>query len=107
MRTSVVPRLDSPLFTLVPDTHRRDYANVSNLLDVLYRGRETTVPVVVNTTLFQIMASMHVEVGSAVTMFLEEDARRLLFGIVVDDREVFDLWHYMMDDVPPRLLRQL
>lgn len=58
----------------------------------------------VNTTLFHVMHTLKVSPDSDVSLFLEQDGRKMVFGIEVDRDTVFDLWHYMMADLPNGIL---
>lgn len=104
MRTAITPRFDKALFPLVPMDHQQHWANVDNTIDVQYRDREQVAFIEVSATLFPILADIGVPVDSNVTLFLESDGPKMLFGIIVDDTVLYDLWHYTMDRVPRELL---
>ena len=82
----------------------RQVANVSNRLEVSHRRKELVKYVNVSTTLFQIMLALYVPIESEVTLFLDTDGPRMLFGILIDEDQLIDLWHYTMDQVPHVLL---
>lgn len=103
-RSQVTPIYPSPLFKLVPMDAPQMFANVSNSLEITHNGREYQKYVEVGTALFQALRVLKVEPESEVTMFLEDDGPRMLFGIVVDGEELHDLWHYTRDRVPQSLL---
>lgn len=105
-RSLIVPRFTRPLFRLRTDPLKtpRSCINVSNMLEVSRRGKDTEVCVDVPAALFTVMRTLGVSPDSNVTMYLEEDGPRLLFGILVDDEEVYDLWHYTRDQVHSSLL---
>lgn len=99
-RPKAVTLFKAPLFTLRQAPATQQWANVSNTLDVLHRGREGVRLIQVGTALFPVLQFLKVDPESVVTLFLEDDGNRFLFGVVVDDEELFDLWHYTPDQVP-------
>jgi hypothetical protein len=96
-------RFDSPQFPLVLASGPADIANVSNALEIGYRGREMVKYLNVHTGLFQIMLALNVPLDSSVTLYLDEDGRKMVFGILIDDNRLIDLWHYTTDQLPPAL----
>lgn len=105
MRTSKIPVLfDKPRFALrVADSHQM-YALVDNELEVSYAGQDFSRYVDVPTELFTLMKFLRVAPDQHVTLFLEEDGPFLLFGMIVSDEVVHDLWHYAVNSVPPAML---
>lgn len=99
-KSLVTPYFTQPLFRLRTEAVARQYVNVSNRLDVSYRGRDTEVFVEVPAALFTVMRTLKVPVDSSVTLFLEEDGQKMLFGLVVDEEQLYDLWHYTKDSLP-------
>ena len=95
---------DRPQFKLIPQAMEVQYANVSNCLDVTTRRGDHTVFVEVDTSLFTIMAALGVKLDSEVTMYLEYHDQRWLFGLVIDDEQLIDLWYYLPDSVPRSIL---
>lgn len=106
IRSLIVPRFTRPLFRLQADPLRtpRNCINVSNILEVSRKGRDSEAFVVVPSGLFTVMRQLRVSPESTVSMYLEDDGPRLLFGIMVDGQEVFDLWHYTRDQIHDALL---
>lgn len=102
-RSLVTPYFTQPLFRLRTETLEKQYINVSNKLEVSYQGEDTEVFIEVPAALFTVMRTLKVPVDSAATMYLDEDGPRMLFGIVVDGEQLFDLWHYTMDTLPKDL----
>lgn len=76
------------------------YGNVSNLLEIAKDGRAKKVPIEVNTTLFSVMDKLGVPVHSRVTLYLDFERGGWLFGISVDENEIFDLWRYRSNALP-------
>lgn len=105
-KSLIIPRFTRPLFRLRPDPLKtpRRCINVSNTLEVSFRGRDAEVGVDVPAALFTVMRTLGVSPDSNVSMYLEEDGPRLLFGIMVDEEEVHDLWHYTRDQVHDSIL---
>ncbi len=105
-RSLITPRYTRPLFRLQADPlkSRQSCINVSSILEVSRRGRDSEAHVVVSATLFTVMRQLRVSLESTVSMYLEDDGPRLLFGIMVDGHEVHDLWHYTRDQIPDALL---
>jgi len=95
----------TPLFALKPDAMARQYVNVSNRLSIAYRGREFEKYVQVPATLFPIMRALGVSRSSEVTLYLDEEGKRMVFGIAIDDAQIIDLWLYTHDRIPPSFLR--
>lgn len=101
-------RFDRPVFKLIPMDHPMQWANVSNKMSVTHRGNDYSVYTEVPTSLFPILAYLEISVDSTVSVFLEDDGPKMLFGIIVDEDseepDLFDLWHYTMDLVPKEFL---
>lgn len=91
----------NPAFALKPDTQTRRYANVSNSLNIFYGGREYTRLIQVGTALFPIMRLLRITPEDQVSLYLDEDARKMVFGLIINEERIIDLWHYTMDRVPP------
>lgn len=94
--------LDKPLFKLKPDNPRQ-YANVSNALEVTERGSSRVRHVQVSTSLFHLMRTLKVPVSSQVTLYLDIEKDRAVFGMMVDDLDIHDLWDYATKLLPPFL----
>jgi hypothetical protein len=94
--------LDKPLFKLKPDTPRQ-YANVTNALEVTERGKAWVRHVQVSTSLFHLMRHLKVPVSSAVTLYLDIEGPVAVFGFMVDDQDMYDLWAYSSKLLPPFL----
>lgn len=95
------PVFDRPQFKLTPDTIRRMYATIDNGLMIYTGGRDLLRPVLVPAEMFTIMDFLRVPVVSEVRMYLDDTDRegRMIFGVVVDDDELFDLWHVSKADM--------
>lgn len=91
---------DSPLFPLIPASRTMLYGNVSNLLEVAKAGKVKRVPIEVHTSLFGLMSTLSVPVESHVSLYLDFDRGAWLFGFSVDEKEVYDLWHYRESKLP-------
>jgi len=96
----------APSFALKPDTSPRMHASVSNRMQVAYRGREMEKLVQVSSALFPILRVLGVKPENQVTLYLDEDGRKMVFGLIIDDERIIDLWHYTMDRVPPTFLKE-
>jgi hypothetical protein len=94
--------LDKPLYKLKPD-EPRNYANVSNALEVTERGGVRIRHVQVNTSLFHLMRALKVPVSSQVLLYLDIEKDRAVFGMMVDDTDMYDLWSYSTKLLPPFL----
>lgn len=95
--------LDKPLFKLLPDASPRQYANVSNLLEVVRGGRVTTAHIQVGASLFHLMHYLGVPVDAEVSLFLDQEGDRMIFGISVNEDQIHDLWSYSIKLLPPFL----
>lgn len=95
--------LDAPLFKLKPDKAPRQYANVSNRLEIARAGEVYHVLTQVGSGLFTLLRFLKVAPSSSVTMFLDFDQGRAVFGVMVDDLDIFDLWDYAPNLLPPFL----
>lgn len=93
--------LDAPLFKLKPDKAPRQYANVSNRLEIAKAGEVYHVLAQVGTGLFTLLRFLKVAPTSRVTMYLDHDKGQAIFGVMVDDLDVFDLWTYPAGTLPP------
>ncbi len=102
--TATVTRFDSPQFPLMVAEQEVQVANVSNRLEIGHRGKDLIKYLNVHTVLFQIMWALGVPVDSSVTLYLDDDGRKMVFGMLVDDNRLIDLWHYTFDQVPPVFL---
>lgn len=104
-RTSITPIFDTHQFLLRSDPSPRQFANLSNRIDVTLNRVAFYRYVEINSFLFTLMRALKVSRDSEAEMFLEVDGPKMLFGLVVDDREVYDLWHYTRDQIPHQVLR--
>lgn len=104
MQSLITPRFSSPLFKLKTMAQPLQFANVSNALEVSKGSREFLRYVEVPATLFSVMRSLAVPQSVDVTLFLEQDGPRYLFGMVTSDDQLYDLWHYTHDALPAGLL---
>lgn len=96
----MTPLFDTPLFPLIPGSRTMLYGNVSNLLEVSKEGRAKKVPIEVHTSLFGVMSHLRVPVESHVTLYLDFDRGAWVFGLSVDENEIYDLWHYREAKLP-------
>lgn len=92
--------LDQPLFKLKPDTEPRLYANVSNRLEIAEAGRVRYALVQVNTSVFHLMHHFGVPPTAEVTLYLDVERDRSVFGITTDDGQFYDLWVYLTKLLP-------
>lgn len=91
---------DTPQFPLIPAAGRMDYAIVSNLLEVSRGSNRLQVPIEVNTSLFSIMARLGVGKDSKVSLYLDYNHHQWIFGIFVDEQELYDLWVVPVKKLP-------
>jgi hypothetical protein len=96
--------LDRPLFKLKPDAGPRQYANVPNALEVARGHRTHTRHVQVSASLFHLMRHLDVPVTASVSLYLDHDAGLWYFGLMVNDRDIIDLWSYPDHEIPPFIL---
>jgi len=95
--------LDKPRFQLKPDASARQYANCSNLLEVVINNRARTVAVQVPAVLFHLMQFLKVPVGADVSLYLDQEGAIMVFGLCVNGTEIHDLWTYTKASLPPFL----
>jgi hypothetical protein len=93
---------DAPQFALVPDSTRRLYANVDNLLEL--RAGETVLcalPVAVPTALFAIMREvLKVPREAEAFLYLEQCGDLFIFGVAWGSADFTDLWVYSEASLP-------
>lgn len=104
LKTSITPIFDNHQFLLRVAKKPRQFANLSNRLDVDLARTSFTRYIEINSFLFTILRRFKVSRDSEIELFLEADGNKLLFGMVIDNREVLDLWHYTRDQLPWGLL---
>lgn len=91
---------DRPQFPLIPARDPMKYANVSNLLEVSRNGRIKRYPIEVHTSLFSLMRYFGVPVNSEVTLYLDRVDGRWIFGMLVNEDALYDLWHLPDNKLP-------
>lgn len=102
---------DRPQWNLLPDPIGvRDYANVSNRMEVALCSGTHHVAVAVPTGLFTLMRDVFkVDTGTPVTLSIEEvdgsrGDPRFVFSMLAGDDNLYDLWDYSEGSLPRWLL---
>lgn len=92
--------LDKPLFPLKPDSPRL-YANVSNALEIVRGGEISVRHIQVGASLLTLMRTLKVPQSASVTLYLDIEKGRAIFGLVVDNLIFHDLWDLPVAALPP------
>lgn len=95
--------LDKPLFNLKPDAGPRLYANICNTLEVVRAGKVSYRHIQIGASLFHLMHHLKVPVDSEVTVYLDIEKGRAVFGIMINEQSIHDLWSYADNLLPPFL----
>lgn len=93
--------LDKPLFPLRPDSSPRLYANVSNALEIVRGGEISVRHIQVGASLMTLMRALKIPQAASVTLYLDIERGRAIFGLVVDNLSFHDLWDLPEAALPP------